>query len=369
MDLPGYLGNWILLYAKLRMLQFVFDFLDKYLIYKYWVIGQMDTDSIYLSISKQLLIQAVKNELKKQFQNMLTGHCNDDKCTHRFIPRECCGHHHWLDSRTPNIFKLEWEGYRLISLNSKTYAGVDSANQTIVSCKGVNAYLVKRNNPMALYEKVLSTKSSQSGVNRGLRIDNVGVKTYTQYREAFSYVYLKRILEEDGIHSKPLNVVLDPVPVKYFCIQTEAEVLGADYKMRFRTFETIFMTITQAFCYMALQNVHNMIFEQGLENVLCTNTNPKELMNQSNKNLSGTKWCGVRYNILKQIVENRNEQIPDLRAVLMRSEGRDIINGCDVDVWMGVKYDGAVLRWITDGHLTGQNKLGMIYMEIRNQMH
>jgi ribA/ribD-fused uncharacterized protein len=369
MDLPSYLGVWLLLHAKLRMLQFVMDFLNKFLVYKCWVIGQMDTDSIYYSITKRLLIDVVKSEYKIIFQNMLTGCCSDLNAQQRqcrFIPRECCDHHRWLDSRTPNIFKLEWSGDRLIALNSKTYACVDGEGKVKLSCKGVNASLVKKDNPMDLYDSVLSTRASKSGINRGMRVDDLGVKTYSQSREAFSYLYLKRKLAANGIHSTPLTITLDPVPIKYFCIQEGAKLLSADYQMRFRCFGRYFKTIRQAYSYMALINVQSA--ENENENDVCATIEPKDLMLLT-KNVRNTqKWCAIRYEILKRIVQKRNEQIDNMTELLAMTGSRTIVNGSDVDVWMGVKYNARVLRWISNGELTGQNKLGLIYMQIRDEM-
>ena len=104
LDIPTYLGVWILLHAKLRMLEFVWDFLDKFLINDKWVIGQMDTDSIYFAISEVTLTDAVKPELREQFNKMNKNYCGPQKHPKSFIPRACCKEHSWLDSCTPNIF-------------------------------------------------------------------------------------------------------------------------------------------------------------------------------------------------------------------------------------------------------------------------
>jgi predicted NAD-dependent protein-ADP-ribosyltransferase YbiA (DUF1768 family) len=100
------------------------------------------------------------------------------------------------------------------------------------------------------------------------------------------------------------------------------------------------------------------------ENDVCATTKPKDLMILTKKVRSSQKWCAIRYEILKSIVQRRNEQIQNLREEFALSAGQTIVNGCDIDVWMGVKYNARVLRWISDGELTGQNKLGQIYMEV-----
>ena len=52
-DLPIHLGVFILNYAKLRMLEFYYDFLDYYLRREDCEIMEMDTDSNYLEISAE----------------------------------------------------------------------------------------------------------------------------------------------------------------------------------------------------------------------------------------------------------------------------------------------------------------------------
>ena len=149
----------------------------------------MDTDSIYAAVSKPTLYQAIKPNLREQFHRMVSGSCGDTRPEACYIPRDCCEYHNWLDSRTPNIFKLEWKGDKLIALNSKTYAGTDASGQVKLSCKGVNSRIVKEKNPMQMYSDVLTTRVSASGVNRGFRVDNLGVKSYTQV-EKHSAIYI-----------------------------------------------------------------------------------------------------------------------------------------------------------------------------------
>ena len=47
-DVPKQVGFFVLMYAKLRMLEFYYDCLDYYLNREDYELAQMDTDSIYL---------------------------------------------------------------------------------------------------------------------------------------------------------------------------------------------------------------------------------------------------------------------------------------------------------------------------------
>ena len=54
--------------AKLRMLQFYYDFLDHYVDRRDYELIQIDTDSMYFALSYDTLEEAVKPELKQQFK-------------------------------------------------------------------------------------------------------------------------------------------------------------------------------------------------------------------------------------------------------------------------------------------------------------
>ena len=53
---------------------------------------------------------------------------------------------------------------------------------------------------------VLLTKQDSAGVNRGFRVVNNTMYTYTQVRDAFSYFYPKRKVLEDGVSTLPLDI-------------------------------------------------------------------------------------------------------------------------------------------------------------------
>ena len=81
------------------MLEFYYDFLDRYFDRRDFELIQMDTDSNYMAISAEKLEDIVKPEAKKQ---------------------EWLAWDKW-SSRTPGLFKLECEGSRMIALCSKCY--------------------------------------------------------------------------------------------------------------------------------------------------------------------------------------------------------------------------------------------------------
>ena len=68
LDLPIHLGVFILSYAKLRMLEFYYDFLDYYLHREDFEVLEMDTDSNYLGIIADNVEDLIKSELREEFE-------------------------------------------------------------------------------------------------------------------------------------------------------------------------------------------------------------------------------------------------------------------------------------------------------------
>ena len=142
----------------------------------------------------------------------LKGFCSDnhpdaDAEIHWF-PRTCCKEHQAYDKRTPGLFKTEFEGDEMVGLCSKTYIIGKESNYKC-SSKGVDKKKLEQ--PFTLFKGVLSSGESGQGVNIGFRVREHGICTYSQKKSAFPYFYCKRKVEEDGIHTSPLDVVVTPI--------------------------------------------------------------------------------------------------------------------------------------------------------------
>ncbi|GFR89461.1 hypothetical protein ElyMa_000794400, partial [Elysia marginata] len=66
-DLPLQIGFLVYQYTKLRMLEFHYDFLYKYVDRKDYQLLEMDTDSLYLAPSKETLEDVVRPNMRQQF--------------------------------------------------------------------------------------------------------------------------------------------------------------------------------------------------------------------------------------------------------------------------------------------------------------
>ena len=264
MDVPLQIGFTILQYAKLRMLEMYYDFIDYFIDRNDFELGEMDTDSLYIGFTSENINNIIKPEKQEEFNNLINNHCKDIDITPEdrnfFIPRQCCKKHEMWDSKIPGLFKVEYSGKELISLNSKCYIGATKelcfkhstksisqliANKLLnrvckrksrnimkqihvnrntkvgnisykikLSCKGISKKNLK--SPLYTFRKVLFNKTSSGGINKGFIKKNNAIYSYNQFRQGFTYFYVKREILNDGIHTKPLQITLSPISRSYF---------------------------------------------------------------------------------------------------------------------------------------------------------
>ena len=211
-NMPIQLGFFVLQYAKLRMLNFYYDCVDKFLDRSDFQYCSMDTDSAYFSLSADSFHSLVQSDKMLQY-NIIKNSC--DKITyaptldnpHRWFPRTCCAEHAKYDARTPGLFKLEYEGDGIVALCSKMYC-VKSDSSVKFSCKGISKKDIDKNTVYDLYLNVLKSRKIESGVNTGIRLINNQMTTYQQTRAGFTYFYYKRKVLDDGVSTAPLDMCL-----------------------------------------------------------------------------------------------------------------------------------------------------------------
>ena len=217
-DVPKQVGFFVLMYAKLRMLEFYYDCLDYYLNREDYELVQMDTDSIYFAVSYKLSNENLESHpllpLVKSGKIFFAGHSTisvtiigPDFSKHYF-PRQCCQKHNVYNQKTPGLFKLEKSGVAITGLCSKTYCLklCDGGEKSAV--KGVNKS--KLQHTYERMNQVLQSSETQEETNMGFRMDSRKMKTYEETKKAFNYLYLKRQVLPDGIHTKPLDLILEP---------------------------------------------------------------------------------------------------------------------------------------------------------------
>ena len=186
-DRPFQVGIVVYQLAKLRMLQFYYEFLDFYLDRRDFELIQMDTDSMYFALSREKLEDAIRPGYETQFE--------EEK-------KRWLAWNKW-SNREPGLFKLEKEATSGIALCSKCYHMEDQATgKAKVSSKGVN----KRQNEMRRerFERALAGDRDVV-VNRGFRMRDGSMYTYEQRKLGLSAYYDKRWVLPDGIHTEPLE--------------------------------------------------------------------------------------------------------------------------------------------------------------------
>ena len=127
LDLPIQIGVAVYSLAKLRMLEFYYDCLDKYIKREDFEMVEMDTDSAYMALAEKNFDELVKPELQEEYE----------KDKHNWFPRTDTEENIAFDKRKPGLFKVEFEGDGIVALCSKSYfCWSDKKNK--FSCKGVN---------------------------------------------------------------------------------------------------------------------------------------------------------------------------------------------------------------------------------------
>ena len=180
--------------AKLRMLEFYYDFVDKFCDRRDFEVLQMDTDSLYMALSSDDFDEIVRPELKELYKDEKKNWLVTDE----------------YSKRVPGLFKPEFKGKRMIALTSKCYfadngnSGAGASQESIpkFSCKGVS----RRQNKMSWerYKNALFGALDKV-TNIGFRKKENHILTYEQTKLGLSAYYDKRIVHEDGIHTSCLR--------------------------------------------------------------------------------------------------------------------------------------------------------------------
>ena len=203
-------------YAKLRMLQFYYDFVDRYVERTLFQYCEMDTDSAYIALAGESVDGLARTDRRVHYfrhrSQWLPAECcdehEDDYVRARIAGRpwaateSCCFARKAFDNRTPGLFKVEWCGDGFGGLCTKTYYCFGATNK--YSTKGLS----KRHNDINknTFLNVLTNRQSGGGFNRGFRVRDSSVMTYVQERAALTYLYGKRKVLADGLSTTPLEV-------------------------------------------------------------------------------------------------------------------------------------------------------------------
>ena len=178
--------------AKLRMLEFYYDFVDKFCDRRDFELIQMDTDSLYMALLSDDFDEIVRPELKELYKDEKKNWLVTDE----------------YSKRVPGLFKPEFKGKRMITLTSKCYFADNGdseagASQNGVggipkfSCKGVS----RRQNKMS-WERFKNALfgTLDKVTNIGFRKKENHIVTYEQTKLGLSAYYDKNCSRRRNSH-------------------------------------------------------------------------------------------------------------------------------------------------------------------------
>ena len=207
---PIIVGFFLLQYSKLRMLELYYNFFERFCDVNKIEELEMDTDSLYLALPEK--DDCIREESKVEWELMKTEDCKGDftaNATTNFFPRTCCTEHKKHDKREPGLFKEEFSCTEMLCFCSKAFCCYYSnSNKYKFSSKSLNKRTLEdyRDGPMARYRKVLDEFINVTSTNRDFRTVHHSAATHEQIKKGLLYFNLKRIVDADGIHTRPLQL-------------------------------------------------------------------------------------------------------------------------------------------------------------------
>ena len=195
--------------AKLCVLKFVYDFIDKYIPRECYQLMESDTDSLYIAFSNENMDLLVKPKLLEEYKIV--------KDT--FLPRTDTKEHNNYDNRTPGLFKEEARGDIMVCLCSKLYflKSFDDSQKSHYANKGVNKNCNTDKLNIETFKKVLDSATPEMVKNNSIiycgkkmnmtennellllhRMVNI-----TQEKKGLTPIYIKKRIDADGITCFP----------------------------------------------------------------------------------------------------------------------------------------------------------------------
>jgi hypothetical protein len=192
-NIPIQVASAVYQLAKLRMLEFYYDYVDKFISREDFQYIEMDTDSAYMSLSAKNFDDLIKPNMRNLYEEVKYDWILDNRSEESKS----------YTRRVPGLFKIEWEGTGIVALTSKMYYCYGSKEKS--SCKGVQS---RNNKNLLTFEKYKEALGGcvLNATNKGFRVFDNKVITYTQDKDGLTPIYDKRVLFEDGINSYPLMI-------------------------------------------------------------------------------------------------------------------------------------------------------------------
>ena len=172
----------------------------------------MDTDSLYLALSEENSEDIILPEKRNEWETIRSDDCTDiftANATGNFFPITCWNAHKKHNQWESGLFKEEFRCSEKLCFCIKTFCCYDrKSNKYKFSSKWLNKITLEDcgDGPMSKYHKVLEEAVNVTSTNGEFRSMKHSVATYEQTKKGLSYFYRIRHLEEDGIHTQPLDL-------------------------------------------------------------------------------------------------------------------------------------------------------------------
>jgi len=306
-NVPISLAFFILAYAKLHLLIYFHDVMQVFFKKCNWQLLYCDTDSFFFAFAKREMWECAKKEFRLKLYNMIYNSCDDTLIVTPengyWFTRDCCKKHKIFDSKTVGLFKFEVRNAtKMICLSSKTYVVKCSNDNVKLSCKGCNKHLL--HDPVSKYESVLETGNFVNSENRGIKFDKKTnqMYTYIQEKTALGYPYVKRVVQENGIDTEPLNITLSPWEDNSGEIYFEGSyhVLSPYYMCYLKKYDFIFKSAEHLFQFEKCLHFKNV---ELASEILLESDVFKVKQKTKILNVSSYSWINVRDKIMRDIIE------------------------------------------------------------------
>ena len=134
---PILVGFFILQYAKLRSLEFYYNFSTKFCDVNKFEGLEVDTATLYLALAEKELEDYIRPEMTAEWERLQSNDCAVFFTAHananRFL-RICCVEHKQHRKREHDLFKEEFRCTEMLRLCSKTYCCYDVTPDTHKFC-------------------------------------------------------------------------------------------------------------------------------------------------------------------------------------------------------------------------------------------
>ncbi len=380
MDTPIHIGINILLLSKLRVLEFAYSFIDYFIPRALYDPVLMDTDSFYMQIGGREIEDVVRPELLDEYRARLENFHGDERHPDAYLPRTCCDEHARDDDKQYYLFKCEMRARVVVALTSKTYCCHALDGGYKLTAKGANKRAIEakaQGGYVELYKTVLDTGDSASITNRGFISQKGEMKTYEVDRNVFPFVYFKRKLVENKYHTLPYeDLILEACGKTYICIPTELRELSMDHFSEFTWREWACTSIRQAVCllkklYCQVAGDRNGKIQREIPTtrVILTTTQPRKLCIMMQNMGPCALFNREIYTNLVDIVKSAMEVESEFkRSLLLATGDHPLVNCCPMDYICGNGQSPQVTRWRPKAVKEGNNYLGRIYVQLREEL-